>query len=243
MHPLLIAAITILILQTSVLFTTIYLHRALTHRGLELHPAVVFMMHLELMLFTGVVPREWAAVHRKHHHHSDEEGDPHSPYIFGLWTVLFGNYFLYRKEARNAETVRKYTPDYKPDLVDQLPYKIKNFGVFAGLILFVLMFGWGWGIGAWLFHIVAYVLLNSAVNSLCHMIGYRNFDNLATNLQWVALLTGGEGLHNNHHEFPSSAILALKQREFDPAWPVIRLLEKLDLARVKPLPVAHARAA
>lgn len=243
MHLVLGAVITLVILQVSVFFTTIYLHRALTHRGLELHPAAVFFMHLELMLFTGVIPREWAAVHRKHHHHSDEEGDPHSPYLYGLWTVLFGNYFLYRKEARNPETVRKYTPDYQPDPLDRLPYQLQNFGVFGGLILFMLMFGWAWGLAAWAFHIVAYVLLNSMVNSLCHMIGYRNFDNLATNIRLVALLTGGEGLHNNHHEFPSSATLALKQREFDPAWPIILVLEKLKLARVKPLPVEHAKAA
>src|SRR4051812_8953397 len=117
MHFVLGAAITIIILQASVFTTTIYLHRSLTHRGLVLHPAVRFFMHLELVLFTGIAPRQWVAVHRKHHHFSDKEGDPHSPYIHGLWTVLFGNYFLYRKQARDIETVRKYTPDYVPDLL------------------------------------------------------------------------------------------------------------------------------
>jgi hypothetical protein len=98
------------------------------------------------------------------------------------------------------------------------------------------MFGWLWGAVALLFHMVAYVLLNSSVNSFCHMIGYRNYDNTATNLRLVAWLTGGEGLHNNHHEHPSAAKFSRKfrRKEFDPAWPLIRLLECCGLARVRP---------
>jgi stearoyl-CoA desaturase (delta-9 desaturase) len=234
------ALITLGILQLSALCTTVYLHRCLTHRGLELHPVVRFLMHLHLTIFTGVVPREWVAVHRKHHHFSDKEGDPHSPYVFGLWNVLFGNFFYYRREASNPETVRKYTPDYQPDLIDRIP--LVGFGAYAGLGVFMLMFGWGWGAVAWSSHVVTYILANSMINSLCHMIGYRNFDNLATNLQWVAWFTAGEGLHNNHHEFPTSARLSMKKKEFDPAWPVIRLLERFGLARVKALPAA-AKAA
>jgi stearoyl-CoA desaturase (Delta-9 desaturase) len=235
------AVITFVILQMSVFATTIYLHRCITHRGLQLHPAIGFLMHLELLLFTGVIPREWAAVHRKHHHHSDEEGDPHSPRVFGMWTVLFGNYFLYRKETKNAATIRKYTPDYRPDVIDRfVPSWMQGFSVFGGLIIFMLMFGWAWGLAAWGTHIVAYVLLNSSVNSLCHMVGYRNFDNLATNIQLIAFFTGGEGLHNNHHEYPTSARFALRGREIDLAWPVIRLLERFGLAKIDQVPIAKA---
>jgi stearoyl-CoA desaturase (delta-9 desaturase) len=240
MSLLWMAVITFAILQSSVFATTIYLHRSITHKGVELHPAVRFLMHLELMLFTGILPREWAAVHRKHHHHSDEVGDPHSPRVLGLWTVLFGNYFLYKKEANNKATLNKYTPDYHPDLLDYLPTFIQNYSIFLGLGIFMLMFGWAWGLTAWAIHIVAYVLLNSSINSLCHMIGYRNFDNLATNIQLIALLTGGEGLHNNHHEYPTSARFALRGREIDLAWPVIQLLEKCGLATVNRLPIAKA---
>jgi stearoyl-CoA desaturase (Delta-9 desaturase) len=234
------AVITFVILQMSVFATTIYLHRTITHRGLQLHPAVAVLMHLELLLFTGIIPRQWAAVHRKHHHHSDEPGDPHSPRVLGMWTVLFGNYFLYKKEANNPATVRKYTPDYRPDVIDRLPMFIQNYSILAGLAIFMLMFGWAWGLGAWVAQTVAYVLLNSSINSLCHMIGYRNFDNLATNIQLVALLTGGEGLHNNHHEFPTSAQFALRGREIDLAWPVIRLLERCGLAKIDRVPIAKA---
>lgn len=236
-----IALITVVILQLSVLYTTIYLHRALTHRAVQLHPAIVNLMHLHLTLFTGLVPREWAAVHRKHHHYSDHEGDPHSPKVFGMWKVLFGNYFYYRRETKSPTTVNKYTPDYRPDLVDRF-FPFAAYGVFMGLGIFMLMFGWAWGLAAWAFHVVGYVLLNSMINSLCHEIGYRNYDNGATNLQFVAYLTGGEGLHNNHHEFPTSARFSMTRGEFDPAWLVIRLLESVGLADVNTVSLAKKAA-
>ena len=234
------SVITVVILQISVFCTTIYLHRAKTHRGVELHPVIGVLMHLELSLFTGVVPRQWAAVHRKHHHFSDKQGDPHSPYIYGLWKVLFGNYFYYRREAENKDTVRRYTPDWKNDIIDRLPFM--QYAALGGIAIFMLMFGVWWGLAAWVAHAVLYVLLNSSINSVCHMIGYRNYDNKATNLQSIAFLTAGEGLHNNHHEFPTSARFSQMNREIDPAWAVIRLLESLKLARVKPLPQAKAAA-
>ncbi len=230
--------VTLAILQTSVLFTTVYLHRAKTHRGIDLHPLAGFLMHLELSLFTGIVPREWAAVHRKHHHFSDKEGDPHSPVLRGLWTVLFGNFFFYRREAKNPAVVRKYTPDWKDDLLDRLPFM--EYAFLGGLAIFILMFGPAWGTAAYFLQAVVYILLNSAINSVGHMVGYRNFDNQATNLRWLAMITAGEGLHNNHHEYPTAAHLAVRRDEFDPAWPFIRLLERLGLAKVKRLPMARA---
>jgi stearoyl-CoA desaturase (Delta-9 desaturase) len=238
MHFVWMFLITCVILQISVFLTTIYLHRAMCHRGVDLNPVVANLMHLQLSLFTGIVPREWVAVHRKHHHFSDKEGDPHSPYLLGLWHVLFGNYFYYKDEIKNATTIRKYTPDYRPDLVDRIPGI--RYGVLGGLAIFMLMFGWAWGIAAWAFHIVFYILLNASINSLGHWVGYRNYDNLATNLQLLAFLTGGEGLHNNHHEYPSSARFSMKGLEIDPAWYVIRLLETFGLARVRPEPIAKA---
>src|ERR1041385_3867901 len=165
MNVLVMCLITIGILQMSVLFTTIYLHRSQCHRGLDLHPFIGNLMHLELALFTGITPREWVAVHRKHHHFSDKEGDPHSPYLLGMWTVLFGNYFLYRNEVKNQATIRKYTPDYKPDLVDKT--RVGSWGLMGGMVIFLVIFGWKWGAAAWIFHMVAYVLLNSSINSLC----------------------------------------------------------------------------
>ncbi|HYM13101.1 MAG TPA: fatty acid desaturase [Bryobacterales bacterium] len=232
--------ITFCLAQISNFCTTIYLHRALTHRGLKLHPAVAFLMHLELFLATGIAPQEWAAVHRKHHQFSDQEGDPHSPYLEGLWKVLFFNFLLYRKEIRNPETIRKYTPNWQKDWIDRLPPLAGKLGPILGATILALSFGallhvtfWTGallGVASWYLHAGVYIFLNSMVNSVCHKIGYRNFDNKATNLQWVAWITAGEGLHNNHHEFPTSARMKAFRWEFDPAWPVIRLLEKLGLA-------------
>ena len=229
---------TFVVLQLSALCTTVYLHRSITHGGLQLHPAVAFLMHLELLLFTGIQPRKWAAVHRKHHHFSDEDGDPHSPVLRGLWTILVGNYFFYRREANNPATVARYTPGYRLDLLDRLP--LVEYGVFLGWGIFAAILGWKWGTVAWLTHIVLYVTVNAMINGLGHAVGYRNYSNGATNLRWLAWISAGEGLHNNHHEYPSAARFSMRKREFDPAWPVIRLLERCGLAKVRPEPLAKA---
>jgi stearoyl-CoA desaturase (delta-9 desaturase) len=228
--------ITLSVLQLSVFFTTIYLHRSLTHRGLTLHPIVAFLMHLELSLFTGIVPREWVAVHRKHHQFSDEDGDPHSPVLRGMWTVLFGNFFMYRNATHDMTMVQKYTPEWKKDIIDRLPSFLTRFNVFGGMFIFSLLFGWIWGPAAWLTHVVCYILLNSAINSLGHTVGYRNYDNQATNLKWLAFLTGGEGLHNNHHRYPTSWLFAHNVGELDPGSMVARALGRMRLAKLQPLP-------
>jgi stearoyl-CoA desaturase (Delta-9 desaturase) len=234
--------VTLAILQMSVFFTTIYLHRTKTHRGLELNPVVGLLMHLELSLFTGVVPRQWVAVHRKHHKFSDKELDPHSPLVFGMWHVLFGNYFYYRRVANDPLDVERYTTDWKNDPLDRLP--LMNFAVFGGLAIFILMFGIWWGLAAWLAHAVLYVFLNSAINSLGHTVGYKNFNRQqATNLRSLALLTAGEGLHNNHHEFPGSGrfthpTFLHRRMEIDLGWLVILGLQACGLARVKNVPIA-----
>jgi stearoyl-CoA desaturase (delta-9 desaturase) len=235
--------------QISSFCTTIYLHRTITHNGVKLHPFVGFLMHLELSLATGLKPREWAAVHRKHHQFSDEEGDPHSPYLYGLWKVLFLNALMYRREIRKPEMVRKYTPNWNPDLIDRIPYA-GSFGPVVGMALLAVGFarllhlnfwtGAVLGVVCWVVQAVIYVFLNSMINSICHVIGYRTFDNKATNLQWVALLTAGEGLHNNHHEFPSSARMHARRGEIDPAWPVIWILAKLGLAEYREQSLARA---
>src|ERR1044072_4914518 len=128
------------IVQLSVLYTTIYLHRTVTHRGMEVHPAVAALMHLHLAFFTGIGPRQWAAVHRKHHQFSDKEGDPHSPRMFGLGKVFWLNAYYYRKVARDRAIVLKYTPDYRPTLIDRIPGN--KAGALVGLAIFIALFGW-----------------------------------------------------------------------------------------------------
>ncbi len=231
------------IAQASTFCTTIYLHRCLTHTGLKLHPVLCFFMHLELALTTGIVPREWAAVHRKHHRFSDEDGDPHSPYLEGLWNVLFFNVLMYKKEIKNQETLETFTPNWQDDFLDRIP-RIEKIAPILGQATLAVTFPWVTGLDFWIgapmgyavwwLNAGFYVLLNAMINSICHKIGYQNFPNhKATNLRWVALLTGGEGLHNNHHEFPMSARFRAKASELDLAWIFIRIFKALGLADYK----------
>lgn len=220
------------VVQAAVLSTTIYLHREAAHRALGLHPVVGWLFRFTVWLTTGMVAREWVAVHRKHHAFTDKEGDPHSPYIEGFWHVQLGNIFYYVKEARNNETVKEYAKDIKQDVWDRYFFNHGVYGPLLGISLLCLLLGVKWGLLAAGIHAFTYVfVLSSSINGLCHYAGYKNFDNTATNIRLLALLTGGEGLHNNHHGFPRSPKFSCRASEIDPAWPVIKLLTWLELAR------------
>jgi stearoyl-CoA desaturase (delta-9 desaturase) len=219
--------------QITVFCTTIYLHRAMTHRSIVLHPAVAWLFRVSLWLTTGLVVREWVAVHRKHHAFTDEEGDPHSPHLEGFWSVQLGNVFHYVSELKTTpDIVQKYAKDLKTDEWDRVLFDRGWLGLLIGIALLCLTLGIGWGLFAAVFHAFMYVfVLSASINGLCHYKGYRNFENTATNIRFIAWLTGGEGLHNNHHGYPRSPKFSFRRGEFDPAWPVIRLLTALRLAR------------
>jgi stearoyl-CoA desaturase (delta-9 desaturase) len=220
--------------QAAVFSTTIYLHRTATHRALQLHPAVAWMFRFTLWVTTGMVAKQWVAVHRKHHAFTEEDGDPHSPLLEGFWRVQLGNVFYYVREAKNPETVEKYARDIKDDAWDRYLFNYGAAGPLVGITLLSLVLGLTWGVLAGVIHAVMYVfVLSSSINGLCHHVGYKNFDNTATNIRLVALLTGGEGLHNNHHGFPRSPKFSFRPSEIDPAWPVIRLLTMLGLAQAQ----------
>jgi stearoyl-CoA desaturase (delta-9 desaturase) len=224
--------ISSLVTQATVFSTTIYLHRCATHKALELHPAVAFVFRVLLWLTTGLSTREWVAVHRKHHAFTEVDGDPHSPHLHGFWSVQLGNVFHYMKEAKNPETLERYARDIPDDAWERWLFRIGFLGPLTGFVLLALLIGLWWAALASAIHFVMYVfVLSSSINGLCHYIGYRNFDNTATNLRIVALLTGGEGLHNNHHGHPRSPKFSCRPDEFDPSWPVIRLLTALRLAQ------------
>jgi stearoyl-CoA desaturase (Delta-9 desaturase) len=225
--------VSLVVLQIMVFSTTIYLHRSATHRALTLHPVAAWGFRLAVWLTTGIVPREWVAVHRKHHAHTDEEGDPHSPLLVGFWKVQLGNVFYYVKEARNPETVATYAKDMQgSDIWDKIAFNYGGAGLIVGTAIQCAFLGW-WGLFASVFAGFLYVfVLSSSINGLCHYFGYKNFDNTAGNFRSVALLTGGEGLHNNHHGRPRAAKFSVRKSEIDPAWPVIRTMELLGLAKV-----------
>jgi stearoyl-CoA desaturase (delta-9 desaturase) len=221
-----------LIIQTAVFSTTIFLHRAATHRALVLHPGVAWAFRLALWITTGLSTREWVAVHRKHHAFTDEEGDPHSPALAGFWSVQLGNVFHYLREARKPEVLERYARDIEDDRWERWVFRHGLAGPVIGTTALCALIGVPWGLLAAGIHGVMYVfVLSSSINGLCHHVGYKNFDNTATNLRLLALVTGGEGLHNNHHGYPRSPKFSFRAGEFDPAWPLIRLLIALGLAK------------
>ena len=218
--------------QVAGFITTVYLHRTLSHKSIRLSPTMTMIMRIGTWMFTIVSPREWVAVHRKHHNFSDVEGDPHSPHIEGYWQIMLANVYYYKREANNDNTLEKYAADLPYDRLDKFLFRYPSIGFFLTGAIVVAIMGVGPGLVAYAVHTVSYVLLNAAVNGAGHTFGRKNFVNDATNLRILALLTFGEGLHNNHHARPAAPKLSAFKGEFDPAWPVIRLFEKMRLVKV-----------
>ena len=225
-------AVAAILIQVAVFSTTIYLHRSATHRALQLHPVVSWAFRFALWITTGLSTREWVAVHLKHHAFTDQEGDPHSPALMGFWSVQLGNVFHYVRTAKDKAVIERYARDIKEDWWDRVFFNHGIVGPVAGTVALCFVIGTPWALLAASIHAVMYVfVLSSSINGLCHSVGYKNFDNTATNLRFIALLTGGEGLHNNHHGHPRSPKFSFRASEFDPAWPVIKLLIACKLAK------------
>ena len=213
--------------------TTVYLHRTLSHRALTLSRPVAQVFRFLTWVTTGIRPRQWVAVHRKHHAFTDVEGDPHSPVIHGWVKVQMMNVAMYRREANNPETLRRYAKDLPRTTMDRLFYDHALLGLGLGVGFLVAVFGWQVGLLAAFVHVNLYLGGSAAVNAIGHHFGRRPYENSAGNLQWLAFITAGEGLHNNHHAAPTPARLSFRRGAFDPAWPVIRLLRRLGWATVR----------
>ena len=228
--------VTFLTIETMFLGVTLYLHRDQSHGGLILHPALRHVFRFWLWFSSAAITKQWVAVHRCHHAHADQPGDPHSPVIFGLRRVLFEGFELYGAAAKNPDIIRNYgrgTPD------DWLERRIYTAHPYTGIVLFVLahliLFGVP-GIIMIAAHLTAQPFFaGGVINGLGHAVGYRSFEmpSTATNLLPWGLLLGGEELHNNHHAFPRSARFAVQRWEIDIGWLWIRLFEVLGLARVR----------
>ena len=215
---------------------TLYHHREQAHRSIDLHPALRHFFRFWLWINTGVITKQWVAVHRKHHAMCERDGDPHSPQLVGLKTVLLQGAELYRKEARNPETVEKYGRGTPDDWVERHVYsRWPNVGI--ALLFFVVVFLFGLpGIALYGFQLITMPLLAAGIiNGLSHARGYRNFetDDASTNLWPLAVFVAGEELHNNHHAFPSSARFSQHPWEVDLGWLHLRLFAALGLARIR----------
>ena len=234
--------------QIALFLTTIYLHRTLSHRAITMSPALVFACRFLTWISTGIRPRQWVAVHRRHHAYTDVDGDPHSPKLEGFAQVQVGNVVLYRRVARDKVTVDKYAKDLPPDRWDRILFDHALLGLAIGIAGLYFVFGMNWEMTliASVVHTVSYLLLNSAVNAVGHTYGRRPFQGLATNSQWLAWITAGEGLHSNHHAAPTSARLSFARREIDPGWWFVdlgRRLRWLKVRQTEPRLAASARGA
>jgi stearoyl-CoA desaturase (delta-9 desaturase) len=231
----LVEAVLIGLLTSQIAFvvTTVYLHRALAHKAITMRPSVAFACRFIIWMSTGTRPRQWVAVHRKHHAHTDKEGDPHSPVVFGYSLVQFGNALLYRRVARNREQVARYARDLPEDRWDKVLFNHALLGLALGIGLLVALFGWEIALVASAVHASIYLLGGGAINGIGHKWGKRPHDNLATNNQWLAWFVAGEGLHNNHHAVTTSGRLSMAKGEVDPGWWAIRVLVLLRWATVR----------
>ncbi|HXX91209.1 MAG TPA: fatty acid desaturase [Acidimicrobiales bacterium] len=223
----------LVIAQVALMVTTVYLHRCLSHRALRLTPGALAVCRVLTWMLTGMRPRQWVAVHRKHHAFTDTERDPHSPVVLGFAKVQLANAVLYRKVARDPSTVARYARDLPADRWDRWLFDHAFVGLGLGIGALVLLFGWQLALVAAGVHAAYYLLGGGAINAVGHRWGRRPFDNLATNNQWLAWLVVGEGLHNNHHAAATSSRLSLAKGEFDPGWWCIRLLVRLRCATLR----------
>ena len=222
-----------LVCQLANLVTTVYLHRGLSHRALSLSPPLTWIFRILTWITTGIRPRQWVAVHRKHHANTDEEGDPHSPILEGFAMVQFANVSLYRRVAKDEATVARYARDLPRDRWDRLLFDHALLGLGIGIAVLIAVLGVRGGLLAAAFHTVTYLLISGAVNAVGHTAGRQPNPNTAHNSQWLAWLSVGEGLHNNHHAAPTSARFSFLPGEVDPGWWVVGLLQRRGWATVR----------
>jgi stearoyl-CoA desaturase (delta-9 desaturase) len=227
---------TMVVTHITIASVTIFLHRCQAHRALELHAIPSHFFRFWLWMTTGQITKEWAAVHRKHHAKCETEEDPHSPQTRGIKKVLFEGVELYREEARNQETLKKFGHGTPDDWMERNVYsRYTALGIVLMLLIDVALFG-VLGLTVWAVQ-MAWIPVTAAgiINGIGHYWGYRNFDceDASTNIFPWGILIGGEELHNNHHTFGTSAKLSSKWYEFDIGWMYIRILETCGMATVK----------
>jgi stearoyl-CoA desaturase (Delta-9 desaturase) len=227
----------LILVQITIAGVTVYLHRCQAHRALDVHPIVSHFFRFWLWMTTGMITKEWAAIHRKHHAKCETVDDPHSPQIHGINKILFLGVVLYVKESHKPETMARYGHGTPDDWMERRVYTPLNkwgimllaainialFGVIPGLLIYGIQLAWipFWAAGV--------------INGIGHFWGYRNFstEDASTNITPIAAWIGGEELHNNHHAYPTSAKFSLRWYEFDLGWLYIRILSALGLAHVR----------
>ena len=230
---------TLVMTHITISAVTIFLHRAQAHRALDLHPLPSHFFRLWLWLTTGMVTKEFVAIHRKHHAKCETEEDPHSPQTRGIKALLLTGVELYRAESKNKETMVKYGAGTPNDWIERNLYTRFSWqGVGVMLLLDVLLFG-AIGVTVWAVQMAWIpVMATGIINGIGHWWGYRNFEapDASRNVVPWGIVICGEELHNTPHTYPTSAKFSVKPYEFDVGWVYIRGLEMLGLAKVRKTP-------
>jgi fatty-acid desaturase len=223
---------TLVLTHITTLAVTLYLHRFSAHRALWLHPALQHFFRLWLWLGTGMVTKEWTAVHRKHHADCETEEDPHSPVLQGINKILWDQAGAYRVAAAKPEILARYGSGTPDDWIENHIYRYSFAGISLMAAIDILLFGLI-GITVWAIQMVWIPLVGGVINGIGHFWGYRNFEpaDASRNISPVGIFIGGEELHNNHHTYPNSAKYSVKPWEFDIGWFYIRLFGLFALAR------------
>ena len=220
----------------TILAVTVFLHRSQAHKSVELHPALAHFFRFWLWLTTGMVTKQWVAIHRKHHRFTDESGDPHSPKVYGIMRVLFKGAFLYNNASKDQDMVQQYGVGTPDDWLERKLYSPHSrLGILLMLVIDLLFFG-PWGLIVWGFQMIWIPFWAAGgVNGIGHWWGYRNGqtkDN-SRNILPIGFVIGGEELHNNHHLEPASAKLSRRWFEVDIGWWYINLFKFLHLAKIR----------
>ena len=228
--------LTLLMTHITIVCVTLYLHRSQAHRAVEFNPIVAHFMRFWLWLTTGMVTKQWVAIHRKHHRFTDQPGDPHSPVVYGIKRVFFKGAGLYHSASKDSAMVEQYGVGTPGDWIERNLYSLHSrLGILLMLIIDLLFFG-PWGLIVWAVQMLWIPFWAAGVvNGIGHWWGYRNNETKDTsrNISPWGIVIGGEELHNNHHLAPASAKLSVKSWEFDIGWFYIRILTLLGLAKIR----------
>ena len=227
---------TLVMTHITIVCVTLYLHRGQAHRGIVFNPILEHFIRFWLWLTTGMVTKQWVAIHRKHHRHSDEEGDPHSPHVYGIWNVLFNGAGLYHNASKDSEMIQQYGVGTPDDWIERNVYSAHSrSGILLMLIIDLLFFG-PWGLLVWGIQMIWIPLWAAGViNGIGHWWGYRNGEtkDRSRNIFPIGIIIGGECLHNNHHLEPANPKLSRRWFEFDIGWMWFKLFEFFKLAKLR----------
>ena len=230
---------TLVMTHITIVCVTLFLHRGQAHRGIEFHPILGHFMRLWIWLTTGMVTKQWVAIHRKHHRFTDESEDPHSPIHYGIWRVLFKGAGLYHSASKDTAMIQQYGAGTPADWIENNLYsKHSRLGILLMLIIDLVLFG-PWGVLVWGIQMIWIPFWAAGViNGIGHWWGYRNGETKdhSRNIVPWDIIVGGECLHNNHHLDPANPKLSRRWFEFDAGWFYIQLFKVTGLLKLKNTP-------